>query len=162
MTEVYITANPHVSENYLKAFYPLCAEQLPLPNDTPREILSEFREAELCAANQAYRGASALLRSTLEKVLKLNGYSKGNLLERIREACAERSITQQRESRAQEIRLLGNDVLHDEWRAVDSEEVEKATHYTQRIIEDFYDNRDVVKELLMKAGRLKAGQSEAS
>jgi hypothetical protein len=60
-----------------------------------------------------------LLRSTLEKTLKANGYTKGNLKEKIEAAAADGVITAPRERRAHsEVRVLGNDVLHDEYRPV--------------------------------------------
>jgi hypothetical protein len=51
--------------------------------------------------------------------------------------------------------VLGNDVLHDEWRAVTEDEFEQAHHYAQRILEDFYDDRTSVEALLISKGRLK-------
>jgi len=62
----------------LQAFFPVSPAALPLPAAVPAEIQAEFREAELCAAFKANRAASALYRSVLEKVLKANGYTKGN------------------------------------------------------------------------------------
>jgi hypothetical protein len=65
--------NGHINDanaTYLESFYPFAAATLPLPPSTPTDLQAEFREAELCAAAGAYRAASALLRSTLEKTLK--------------------------------------------------------------------------------------------
>ncbi len=42
-----------------------------------------MREAERCAAVGAWRAASAMLRSALEKTLKANGYTNGNLAQKI-------------------------------------------------------------------------------
>ncbi len=118
---------------------------------------AEFREAELCAASGAWRGASALLRSTLEKVLKANGYVKGSLESKIDEAAADGVITDARRKRAHDdIRVLGNDVLHDEWRQVKEEEVTAAHQYAQRILEDFYDDRASVEAILVAKKRIQA------
>jgi len=101
-------------------------------------------------------GGSALLRSTLEKTLSANGYKKGTLAERIDEAAADGAITAARSKRAHDdIRVLGNDILHDDWRAVTEDEFDQAHHYAQRILEDFYDDRPSVEALLIAKGRLR-------
>jgi Domain of unknown function (DUF4145) len=129
--------------------------------DMPEDISSEFQEAERCAAFGANRAAAALCRSTLEKVLKANGYRKevdpkvNNLLKGIDAACDDNIISEARRKRAHEdIRLLGNDVLHDDWREVTNDEVERAHRYTQRILEDFYDDRETVVKALQEKQRL--------
>jgi hypothetical protein len=67
-------------------------------------------------------------------------------------------ITAARQRRAHdEVRSLGNDVLHDEWRPVSEDEYEQAHHYVQRVIEDFYDHRAEVETLLVAKGRIAAG-----
>jgi len=136
-------------------FYPFSREIAPLPPGTPDGVVAEYREAELCAAVQAWRAASALLRSALEKTLIANGYTDGSLHTRIDEAARDGVITPPRQKRAHDdVRVLGNDVLHEEWRVVTAEEYEAAHHYVQRIIEDFYDLRAEVEAMLTKAGRL--------
>jgi hypothetical protein len=68
-------------------------------------------------------------------------------------------ITEARRRRAHEdIRVLGNDVLHDDWREVRAEEVEAAHGYAQRILEDFYDDRPTVEATLRNKGKLEAEQ----
>jgi Domain of unknown function (DUF4145) len=145
----------------LESFFPVSTEPATLPASVPQEIQAEFREAELCAANGANRAASALFRSVLEKTLKLNGYVKGNdpsltdLQKRIDAAAADGAITDARRVRAHdEIRSLGNDVLHDDWRVVTNEEVEDAHRYMQRILEDFYDDRATVEKILKTKKRI--------
>jgi hypothetical protein len=79
------------------------------------------------------------------------------LADRIDEAAADGTITAARSKRAHEdIRVLGNDVLHDEWREVTEDEFDEAHHYAQRILEDFYDDRPTVEALLIEKGRMKA------
>lgn len=137
-------------------FYPASRDWAELPDGTPEGVVSEYREAELCASVGAMRGASALLRSALEKTLRANGYQKGTLEKRIDEATDDRILTQARQKRAHEdVRVFGNDILHEDWRAVDPEEYEAAHRYIQRIIEDFYDQRDQVEAILVAAGRVK-------
>lgn len=145
----------------LAQFYPQAVSRLPLPSGVPEGIEAEFREAEVCMGVEAHRAASALFRATLEKVLKANGYTDaGGLKARIETAAEDGVITAARRRRAQdEIRVLGNDVLHDQWRGVTAEEAEMAHHYAQRIIEDFYDERESVVALLVEKGRL-SGKAE--
>jgi hypothetical protein len=150
-------------------------EQLPIPAAVPNDILKEFREAELVASYSAYRSGSAMLRSVLEKTLKKNGYDvvevrdsdgklvsdkqglpkkSSSLLHRIDAAAADKVITETRQKKAHEnIRVLGNDILHDEWRAVVSDEFHEAHKYAQRILEDFYDDRPTVEKTLTSQNR---------
>ncbi len=147
----------------LESFYPIGVERAPLPRGTPGSIVGEYREAELCASIGALRAASALLRSTLEKTLRANGYVKGSLQERIDQAANDGILTAARRKRAHEqIRDLGNDILHDEWREVTEDEYTSAHHYAQRILEDFYDNRAQVEALLVEAKRLKPANPQAT
>lgn len=142
-------------------FYPLTIETAILPPEVPEDITKEFREAETCAAFGANRAATALFRSVLEKALKANGYTKENdsrltdLYKRIDAATADGVITQARQKRAHEdIRSLGNDVLHDNWRQISSEEVQAAHKYMQRILEDLYDDRKTVEAILISKKRI--------
>jgi hypothetical protein len=91
----------------------------------------------------------------LEKTLIENGYTKGSLASRIDDAAADGIITAARQKRAHDdIRVLGNDILHDEWREVVEGEYKAAHLYTQRILEDLYDQRDEVEQVLSSTGRL--------
>jgi hypothetical protein len=150
-----IHCDDSVERGVLGEFHPIVVDRAPLPDDLPTGIASEFLEAERCAAIAAWRGASALFRSTLEKVLRSNGYVTGSLRDRIDEAGAEGVITAALKRRAHDdIRVLGNDVLHDDWREVSSDEVDAAHHYAQRIIEAFNDERAEVEAILGQKGRL--------
>lgn len=147
----------------LEAFFPVSPTASPLPSAVPADIQDEFREAELCAAFKANRAATALFRSVLEKVLKANGYTKGNdpslrdLQKRIDAAAADGVITDARRKRAHEdIRSLGNDVLHEDWREITEDELNASHRYTQRILEDLYDDRATVEAILRAKNRLPA------
>ena len=142
----------------LKRFHPEAKDRLPLPNGIPEGIVNEFREGEICLEATALRAAAAMFRSVLDKTLRENGYKekKGTTLEQqIDLAAADGVITQARRRRAHdEIRVLGNDVLHDEWQSIPEADVEAARHYAQRILEDFYDDRASVLKQLYAAKRL--------
>lgn len=143
--------------NKLESFHPRALLSSPVPNDVPPSILNEFREAELCISVEAWRGASALLRSTLEKTLKENGYVDGTLRQKIDAAASDGVITAARKQKAHDdIRVLGNEVVHDDWREIEEDEVQVALHYAQRILEDFYDDRDSVIALLVQNKRIEA------
>lgn len=142
-------------EPLLESFHPRALAAAPVPAAVPEGIRKEYREAELCASVEAWRAASALLRSTLEKALKANGYTKGSLEAKIDEAARDGVITAARSQRAHDdIRVLGNEVVHDEWRPVTADEVQSALHYAQRILEDLYDDRASVESLLVSKRRL--------
>jgi hypothetical protein len=102
--------------------------------------------------------SDAMFRSVLDKTMRANGYKTKearNLQTQIDEAASDGVITAARKRRAHdEIRVLGNDVLHDDWHAITLEDVEPAHHYVQRILEDFYDDRDSILKLLREAGRV--------
>jgi len=151
--DVHSNRGTRISRDLIE-FFPPSIDSLSLPKDAPAELVAEFREGELTASVGAWRAASALMRSTLEKALKHSGYGKASLKKLIDEAAADGAITAARSVRAHEdIRVLGNDVLHDEWRAITEEEYEVAHRYTQRIIEDLYDDRISVLKLLASKGR---------
>jgi len=98
-----------------------------------------------------------MLRSALEKTLTANGYDEAKLVHKIDAAAADTVITDARKQRAHdEVRVLGNDVLHDDWRVVDETEYDLSHLYTQRVIEDFYDSRAQVEATLKAKGRIKA------
>jgi hypothetical protein len=145
----------------LENFFPISIDAAPLPHAVPADIQTEFREAERCASFGANRAASALFRSVLEKTLKANGYARSNdpslkdLQKRIDAAAADGVITDARRKRAHDdIRSLGNNVLHDDWREVTDDEVENSHRYTQRILEDLYDDRPTVEALLVAKNKL--------
>lgn len=141
----------------LIAFYPESRQRLFLPPAVPKGIVAEFREAESCLENGNFRAAAGMVRSVLDKTLRANGYKTPQtktLAQEIDAAAEDGIITRSRQRRAhEEIRVLGNDVLHDDWHPIPEEDVEAARHYCQRILEDFYDDRTSVEELLRAAGR---------
>ena len=84
-----------------------------------------------------------------------NGYNEKDLYKKIEAANKDEIITASRAKKAHEdIRVLGNDILHDPWKEVSSEEFNLSYHYCQRIIEDFYDDRKMVEDILKNAGRI--------
>jgi hypothetical protein len=155
LAEIHTPPNGNFSDEGLERFYPQAIDKLKVPSAIPIEIRKEFEEAEQCASVSAFRSASAMLRSVLEKALKDNGYVTGNLKAKIDEAVKDGVLTEARSRRAHEnIRVLGNDILHDQWRVVSSEEFDDAHGYCQRILEDFYDDRPTVESILKGKGRI--------
>jgi Domain of unknown function (DUF4145) len=151
----------------IQDFVPQAIQKASLPASVPQDIVAEFRESELCAVHAAYRSGSAMLRSVLEKTLKKNGYDeveyddKGTkkksraLLHRINAASEDGVLTETRRKKAHEnIRVLGNDILHDDWREVAKDEFDEAHKYAQRILEDFYDDRPTIEAQLKAKGRI--------
>jgi hypothetical protein len=136
-------------------FYPTSPDWATVPQSTPEELRWELREAGRAAGAGAYRAGSTTLRSVLEKTLKANGYTKGDLKQKIDAAADDGTITKARQSKAHsDVRVFGNDIVHDEWRPVSAEEFELARRYVVWILEDFYDDRPTVQEQLRLAGRL--------
>jgi hypothetical protein len=142
----------------LEWFMPESRERLALPEGVLKGIMNEFREGEKCMENDTLRAAAGMFRSVLDKTLRANGYKtkkSESLAVQIDEAAKDGVITAARQRRAhEEIRVLGNDVLHDEWHEIGLEDVEAAHHYCQRILEDFYDDRDSTLRILRGAGRI--------
>ena len=139
-------------------FYPEVRDRLQLPKEVPKGIGREFCEGEKCLEAGAIRAAAGMFRSVLDKTLRANGYKLKNgttLEQQIDMAADDGVITAARRRRAhEEIRVLGNDVLHDEWHEIPIEDVEAARHYAQRVLEDFYDDRESVLKLLREVGRV--------
>jgi len=145
----------------LVIFFPDAVHPTELPLAVPDDIKKEYREAERCMGFKAFRAASVLFRSALEKTLKVNGYvvsgiiDKMNLYKKIDEAAADGVITRSRRRRAHDdVRTLGNDVLHEEYCEIKEEAAETAGHYVQRIFEDFYDHRAETEAVLIEKGRI--------
>lgn len=142
----------------LEYFYPFSSIKTPLPAQVPDDIKKEYREAELCASVGAHRGASVLLRSTLEKTLKLNGYKSSDMgLERkIALAAKEGLLTDTLAKKAlDKAKVLGDDVLHQDYRIILADEVNDSLKYVARVIEEFYEEREEVEKILVVKGRLK-------
>lgn len=154
------------SYNDLIVFFPESKQRLSIPKNVPQGISNEFREAEKCFDNNCNRASVGLFRSVLDKTMRANGYKTNqerNLVKQIDAAADDGVITQSRKKRAhEEIRVLGNDVLHDDWCEIKDNDVEAAHHYTQRILEDFYDDRDSVLKLLREANRVPEEDRENS
>ena len=147
----------------LKEFFPSVVTHEKLPENTPEDIVKEFREAETCLGNNCNRAASAMIRSTLEKILKANGYENTNsdgfdnmgLQKKIEEAVKDGVLMIARGERAKnDIKVLGDEVVHREWREISDEEVFKALEYTLWIIRDFYDGRDTIERVLKQKNRI--------
>ncbi|WP_232444954.1 DUF4145 domain-containing protein [Burkholderia ubonensis] len=142
----------------LRDFYPEAQDRLSLPSDVPDGIAKEFQEGERCREANCFRAAAAMFRSVLDKTLRANGYKEKrgtNLEQQIDAAAGDGVITAARQRRAHdEIRVLGNDVLHEEWEPVSAGDVAAARQYAQRILEDFYDDRESVLKLLRAKGRV--------
>ena len=78
---------------------------------------------------------------------------------KIDEAAADGIITESLRLRAHiEVRVLGNDVMHDDWMEVTGDDFSAAHRYTQRILEAFYDHRTTVEQTLISKGRLQTQQ----
>lgn len=153
------------SYSRLIEFTPEAKQRLILPASVPEGIKNEFREAERCMENNCFRASAGLFRSVLDKTMRANGYKtkkESNLYKQIEAAAEDGVITKARKRRAHdEVRVLGNDVLHDEWQDIPEEDVQAAQHYSQRILEDLYDDRDSVLMLLRESGRVPSEDKDA-
>lgn len=157
-----VHGNGGVNDGALIEFLPRSVTQVLLPPNIPDGIKSEFREAENDASIESYRSGSAMLRSVLEKTLKSHGYTSGNLESKIDKAADDGVITLPLKRRAHEnVRVLGNNILHDEWRVVTEEEFQESHEYTKRILECFYDDPETVKAILIEKGRMIEGSETA-
>jgi len=141
----------------LLSFHPEANARQELPPAVPAGLEHEFREGERCMDARCWRAAAAMFRSVLDKALRASGYKvtdRTSLKQMIDLAAADGVITAARARRAHEdVRVLGNDVLHDEWRAVDAEDVSAAAGYTARLLHDLYDDRASVLLELAAAKR---------
>ncbi len=144
-------------------FYPWSIDRALVPVDVPEDLLNELREAEAAASIGACRAATALLRSALEKALKANGYTSGNLAEKIDAAAGDHVITEARKRQVHDdVRRLGNDIVHEDWRPGNVDEFVRAHEYLVWILEDFYADRPTVIAELKNAGRVDANGQPVS
>jgi len=161
---VGIGGDTAVYEATLLAFYPPVIAPAPVPKNVPKGIVREVREAELCASVRAFRGGVTMLRSALEKLFRANGYAKKketwDLFRCIDAAAADGVITAADARRAHDqVRQLGNDVVHDTWQAVTEDQWAEAHHYVRRIVDCFYDHRPTTLAVLVEKGRLRTDES---
>jgi hypothetical protein len=144
--------------NRLLRFVPEAKSCLPLPPRAPKELVAEFREAERCLEINCLRAAAGLFRSVLAKTMRANGYETSrekHLLKQIDGAAKDGVITLARKKRLHaELRVIDTDVLPDAPCNPTIQDIELARRYCQRILEDFYDDRESVLKLLRDAGRM--------
>lgn len=75
-----VAAGNSATTGKLMSFVPTAVLAAKLPAGVPTDLANEVAEAEVCAAAGAYRAASGMLRSALEKTLKANGFTKVSAL----------------------------------------------------------------------------------
>jgi hypothetical protein len=139
----------------LMAFHSEARERLHLPRDLPQYLVNEFREGEKCLDNGCLRASMGLFRSVLVKILRGNGYRVDrdvSLLAALEAAAEDGIITRARRKKAQ--RVLGHDVIDDEWHEPPRADLEALRRFTQRLLEDLYEDRASVVLMLADAGRL--------
>lgn len=163
-------AGGEFDQHILLEFYPNVGDRAPLPEDVPDDLAKEYREAETCASQRAYRAACAMLRSTLEKTLRKNGYKHKDqgkdrgvhLPIRLEWALQDDLITRADFERVKaDVKNLADDILHGEDRTeVSADEYDKAHLYVQRILEDFYTDRPRVKAVFDVVSKDRGGNRE--
>jgi hypothetical protein len=80
-------------------------------HDMPHEILTEYNEAALILADSP-RGAAALLRLAVQKMLPLIGATKQNINDQIKELVAAGTITVAVQKALDSLRVIGNEAVH--------------------------------------------------
>lgn len=139
------------------SFFPSPTGHTDLPKKTPSDIQAEFKSSENCVSIDEYRPAAAMLRSTLEKTLKKHGYEEWGLSDNLKNLSSDNILPRWLVKQNSEIvKILGDEILHGDWREVTTEEYRKAHHYVERLIESFYDDHASVIEDLQQRGRLEA------
>ncbi len=150
----------------LLRFVPEAKTYLPLPHSAPKEIVAEFREAERCMEINCVRAAAGMFRSVLAKIMRANGYEtprEKHLFKQIDGAAKDGVITLARKKRLRtDFQGIGGDTSADETCEFTEHEVQMARQSCQRIIEDFYDDRESVLKLLRDAGRTTTEEMNAS
>lgn len=96
-----------------------------------------------------------MLRSTLEKTLRKHGYSEWQLSTNLKNLSEDNILPRWLvKQNSQIVKILGDEILHGDWREITPEEYQKAHHFVERLIESFYDDHDSVVEDLKEKGRL--------
>ncbi len=147
-------------KNRLLRFVPEAKTRLPLPHRAPREIVAEFREAERCLEINCLRAAAGMFHSVLVKTMRANGYGstkEKHLRQQIDSAAKDGVITLARKKRLHaDLHAIGCDLAQKEPGKLTEIELELARRSCQRVLEDFYDDRESVFSLLRDAGRIVA------
>lgn len=135
--------------------HPDVEERVTVSSAVPNGVLAEFDEAQGCSDHGHHRAAMTMLRSALEKALIDSGYVKGKLFHQLQAARDDGVITAARLNRVDEnVRGLGNDVVHDPYRRITAMEYRTARDYLVFLLHDLYDDRESVEEILREKGRL--------
>jgi hypothetical protein len=106
-------ANPQSAPEILEIF-----PQLPLsvaPDHVPAAIAEQFVEAHRCLTLRMFNAGAPLFRKVLESAVKhLAPNGIGNLYQRIKNLPAEIGVTPAMRDWAHEVRLIGNEAVHED------------------------------------------------
>jgi hypothetical protein len=119
----------------------------------PPLFMKIYQEIITVYNNDGFILCAAGIRALLEGICKEKGITKGDLLEKIQNMQKQGIISKHHEDILDNLRLMGNEVLH-ELQVPAREEIKAALNIIEHIIEDLYEITEKVK--ILKEGKKKA------
>ena len=116
----------------------------------PPAILGAFEEAIGCHAHRYYKASAIMVRKTLELLCVDKNAGSGSLKERLAKLRDQVVIPEALLDAANELRLLGNDAAHMEYKDfpnVGDQEVQAAIGFTKEILKGVYQFEKLVQDL---------------
>jgi hypothetical protein len=104
----------------------------------PEPVRSTFEEASKCLAAQCPRAAAAMARCALEATVSDQGESSGALAARLQRLADKGTLQPMLAKWAKEVRLLGNDAVHDLTRSVLVEDARQLIDFIQELTKYLY------------------------
>ncbi len=105
----------------------------------PQSIKTDFEEALLCYSANAYRGAAALARRTVQLIcLDKGADSRKKLNEQIDQLLENGIITKDIQEWAHEVRFLGNDAAHPNKNTVNQDDAKDILDLLESLCEVLY------------------------
>lgn len=110
-------------------YFPSCTPRT-VPDNTPHKIAKYFDQATSSLEHANYDAAGAMFRKVIDITSKELGEKNGHLVQRINNLASKGLITKDMKDWADEIRLSGNEAVHDE-EDYTKEECEEILHFTE-------------------------------
>jgi hypothetical protein len=110
--------------------------------DGPTVIRDTFQEAAACFRTRAYLAAAIMCRKTLEATCALHGVKERNLARSLEDMKAKGLVDARLYEWADELRLAGNEAVHEVGAKVSREDASDMLDFTKAIVDYLFSFRD--------------------
>ena len=118
--------------------------------NVPASLVSTFREALICTAEECYAAAAIMVRRTLEELCSDKKANGDNLQKRLKDLAKKIIIPEELLTAADDLRLLGNDAAHIKAKSYDNigeDEILIAIELTKELIKASYQYQALLNRL---------------